>query len=118
MNVCCMRKSDKDILNHILAYCEDVEKTINRFGNNPGTFDSDVDYRNSISMSLLQIGELSGHLSDNFRSSTMDKMDWRAVKATRNLFAHNYGAMDIEKIWSTALYDIPLLKTFCRETIK
>ena len=37
-----MRKSDKDILNHILAYCEDVEKTINRFGNNPGTFDSDV----------------------------------------------------------------------------
>jgi uncharacterized protein with HEPN domain len=66
-------------------------------------------------MSLLQIGELSGHLSDDFRTATRNKMDWPAVKGMRNLFAHNYGTMDIDKIWNTATDDIPLLKSFYRK---
>lgn len=113
-----MRNKNEDVLLHILSYCEDVGKTIERFGNDPEIFDSDMDYRNSISMSLYQIGELSGHLSEDFRSATRNKMDWPAVRGMRNLFAHNYGAMDIDKIWSTALDDIPVLIAFCQEALK
>lgn len=113
-----MKKSNLDILSHIVAYCEDITKTIDRFGKDFEIFNDDIDYRNSISMSLLQIGELAGHLSEEFRNETGRRMDWRAVKGMRNLFAHNYGAMDIEKIWDTALSDIPILKNFCQETIR
>ena len=45
-------------------------------------------------------------------------MDWRAMKAMRNFFAHNYGSMDYERIWQTAIDDIPELKIYCEEQIR
>lgn len=35
----------------------------------------------------------------------------------RNLFAHNYGAIDIDLVWETATNDIPMLLTFCEQSI-
>lgn len=32
----------------------------------------------------------------------------------RNIFAHNYLEMDIERIWEVAAEDISALKEFCR----
>ena len=55
----------------------------------------DRDYRNSVCMSLLQIGELTGHLTEDFREGTKDSIYWPAIKGMRNLFAHNYGAVDV-----------------------
>lgn len=34
------------------------------------TESSDIDYRNLVCMSLLQIGELTGHLSEDYRETT------------------------------------------------
>ncbi len=34
-------------------------KSVKRFGNDKAVFDVDNDYRNSVCMSLLQIGELT-----------------------------------------------------------
>lgn len=34
--------------------------------------DTDRDYRNSICMRLLQIGELTGHLTEEFREETKE----------------------------------------------
>lgn len=34
------------------------------------TESNDIDYRNSVCMSLLQIGELTGHLSEDYRETT------------------------------------------------
>lgn len=110
-----MNFPDKDIqiLEHILRYCNKIEKTVSRFGKDFDAFRSDADYMDSISMNLLQIGELAGRFSDAYVQATKDMMDWRAIKGMRNLFAHNYGAMDIERIWETALEDIPVLKAYC-----
>lgn len=36
----------------------------------------------------------------------------------RNLFAHNYGAEDVERVWETAVSDIPVLLSFCNQTIQ
>ena len=69
-------------------------------------------------MNLLQIGELAKKLSDEFMASTMPDMSWRAVIGMRNLFAHDYGSMDIERIWETAVNDIPNLLEFCNSKIK
>lgn len=112
-----MKTKTIDILQHISSYCDDIEKTISRFGKSHEIFEQDKDYRNSICMSLLQIGELTGHLPEDFRASTKGTIYWSAIKGMRNLFAHNYGAVDIGLVWETAIADIPILHKFCSEAI-
>lgn len=107
-----------DILRHMLRYCVKIEQLIERFGKDETVFRNDMAYRDSVSMNIFQIGELAGHLSDDYRESTSDKMTWRAIRAMRNLFAHNYGQMNVEIVWSTAVESIPQLKAFCEEQIE
>jgi len=85
-----MQTKDLQILQHILQYCIKIENTISRFGNDFATFIADSDYKDSVSMNLLQIGELAGKLSEEYIALTKQTMDWRAMKAMRNFFAHNY----------------------------
>ena len=113
-----MKKKAADILEHIRHYCIDVQETLERFGKDKAVFEMDKDFRNSICMSLLQIGELTGHLPEDFREATKATIYWPAIKGMRNLFAHNYGAMDIDRVWETAVEDIPMLLKFCNNTIE
>ena len=61
-----MDSRDISILKHMLRYCNEIEKTINRFGNNIEMFKNDNDYKDSLSMKIFQIGELANHLTDEF----------------------------------------------------
>lgn len=106
-------RADFDILCHILRYCERIESIIDRFGCEEEIFKSDMAYRDAVSMNLLQIGELAGHLSEDYRSQTRREMNWSAIKGMRNLFAHDYGNMDEHIIWNTAVESIQELKDFC-----
>ena len=112
-----MRTKNIDIVRNIESYCKDIENTVNRFGKDQNVFENDVDYRNSICMSLLQIGELTGHLSEEFREATKESVYWPAIKGMRNVFAHDYGAIDYNRVWDTVNEDIPLLLEFCQKTI-
>lgn len=111
-----MRKSlqtDYDILCHMFRYCERIESIMERFGCEEEIFQRDIAYRDAISMNILQIGELAGHLSDDYRSKTKINMDWSAIRGMRNLFVHDYGNMDEHIIWNTAVESIQELKHFC-----
>ena len=103
---------------HIRDYCVEIQKTIVRYGDTFEAFDSDADYQRSVSFSILQIGELSGGLSQEFRQATATRVQWGLMKGMRNLVAHNYGSMSREIIWETAVTDIPALKNFCDELLK
>ena len=74
-------------------------------------------YPRSVSFSILQIGELSGGLSAEYRQATANRVQWGPMKAMRNLVAHNYGRMDQAIIWETATVDIPALLQFCEEQL-
>jgi len=113
-----MKRKIVDVLEHIQRYCQDIDQTITRFGNNEEIFAQDQDYRNSVCMSILQIGELTKLLPDDFRESTKGTIYWPALKSTRNLLAHDYEATRIDEIWATAVNDIPVLHRFCDETIE
>ena len=113
-----MKKKAADILEYIRHYCIDVQETLERFGKDKAVFETDKDFRNSVCMSLFQIGELTGHLPEDFREATKATIYWPAIKGMRNLFAHNYGAIDIDRVWETALEDIPRLLEFCNKTIE
>ena len=62
-----MKSSDFSRITRISEYCKKINATILRFGKNFEIFKSDSDFCNSVSMSLMQIGEIVGGLSDDFR---------------------------------------------------
>lgn len=95
-----MKKKAADILEHIRHYCIDVQETLERFGKDKAVFETDKD------------------LPEDFREATKATIYWPAIKGMRNLFAHNYGAIDIDRVWETALEDIPRLLEFCNKTIE
>ena len=107
-----MDKRDVTILKHMLKYCNEIEKTINRFGNEIENFKKDNDYKDSLSMKIFQIGELVNHLTDEYLEMTKNEINWNAIRGMRNRFAHGYGKMDSDKIFYTAIDDIPVIKAF------
>ena len=103
---------DRSILNHMIRYCEEIEATVTRFGDSYEAFSSDSAYRNACALCILQIGELSGHLSEAFRKKNAT-IPWQQIRGLRNIVAHAYGTVDMKSIWQTVIEDIPALKAFC-----
>lgn len=73
--------------------------------------------KNAISMCLLQIGELTGKLTDEFKTE-YDEMPWRDIVSIRNRAAHAYGSIDTEILWKIAESDILKLKKYCEKLLK
>ena len=84
-----MTQPDRQRIQHIRDYCEEIRKTIERYGDGFAAFDQDADYQRSIAFSILQIGELSGGLSEEYRKVTSSRVQWGPMKGMRNLVAHN-----------------------------
>ena len=103
---------DHSILEHIVSYCDQINETIVRFGNSAEIFSSDSIYRNAAALCILQIGELVGKLTEDFRTQH-PAIPWRQIKAMRNIVAHNYGTVDPETTWEIITEDIPTLRQYC-----
>ena len=110
------RNKDKFILEKIIEYCDQVAKTIERFGDSYALYCDDFVYQNACAMCILQIGELVGKLSVELIETNAD-IPWRGIKGTRNIFAHAYGDVDLEIIWNTMHEGIPMLKGRCTQIL-
>jgi len=108
---------DLNCIQYIKEYCEEINATVQRFGNEFAIFESDSNYYKSVSMTIYQIGELTVHLSDEFKDKTKSQMPWSAIRGLRNLFAHNYVKMNKEVIWEVVTNNINELLTFCERVI-
>jgi len=108
-----MDNRDKTLLQRIKSYCLEINSFIERFGKDYEKFSSDRAYFNAVSMCILQIGEISGGLSEDFRKETSDVIPWNDIRGMRNIVAHNYGSIDELLMWETATIDIPILIDFC-----
>lgn len=97
-----------DILKHILNYCAEIGETMARFGDSYAIFREDKDYKNSVAMNVMQIGELSTHLPDELRASYPD-IPWKDIRGMRNLVAHHYGKIDEAVLFEIIQKDIPAL---------
>jgi uncharacterized protein with HEPN domain len=58
---------------------------------------------------LTVIGEASGRLSDAARE--LFPFDWNAMKGMRNILVHEYGRIDLDKVWSVVEELPPLVET-------
>ena len=108
-----MNGRDESILKHIAGYCDKLLSFTS--GMTYSEFRENELCKDACALNILQIGELVGLLSDEFREGH-PSMPWRQIKAMRNIVAHHYGAVDAETVWETISDDIPVLKKFCEET--
>ena len=76
-----------------------------------------VGYKNATALCVMQIGELTTHLSDDFKK-TYTEIPWTQIKALRNVVAHHYGKIDDESLWETLKFDIPKLRDYCLIVIR
>ncbi|RJQ39265.1 MAG: DUF86 domain-containing protein [Nitrospiraceae bacterium] len=105
------------MLRHIISYCNDIQEAVQRFGEDYAVFKQDSVYKNATALCVLQIGELTTHLTEDFKQ-TYTGIPWTQIKALRNLIAHNYGKIDDESLWETITNDIPKLKDYCSTIIQ
>ena len=108
---------DVNVLRHMLSWCEQVNDAHRQYQHSKEAFSSNSAYRNAVSMCIFQICELANHLSDAFRAEHPE-LPWHQIRGMRNLFAHDYGNMDVAGIWETACEDIPVIEAFCRENLE
>ena len=107
-----MNEYDVRIVEKIIGYCAEISKTHEFFNNDRDLFynkEKGFVYRNSITMPILQIGELTKNLSEAFRQENKS-IPWREIMGMRDIFAHHYGALDYDLAWNTSREDVPGLK--------
>ena len=103
---------DRDIVEHILRYCNQVETAHQDFGRSKDKFADSTTYQNAISMCILQIGELTGRLTDDFKTANAE-IPWHKIRGMRNYVAHEYGSIDLDIVWYVSTRSIPELQVFC-----
>ena len=103
-----MRPEDKD-----LAYLWDMREAANDIV----SFVKDVKYvgfiqnriiRYAVERQLLVIGEASNHVSVKFREA-YPKIPWQQMIGLRNILAHEYGEIKVDRIWNAATISVPEL---------
>ena len=107
---------DIEILRHILRYCSQIETAHADFGASRERFNNSTTYQNAVCMCILQIGELVGRLSEEYRLEHAD-IPWHKIRGMRNFVAHEYGRLDLDVVWYTATKSIPELRRFCEQNI-
>ena len=104
---------DREIVAHILRYCDQIDVAHEDFGRSRERFDRSTTYQNAVSMCILQIGELVNHLTDGFKREN-NTVPWHKIRGMRNYVAHEYGSIDLDVVWFVATESIQDLKRFCR----
>jgi uncharacterized protein with HEPN domain len=111
------RQRTVNTLKKIVDYCNQIDATKARFGQSFKDLEEDSDYRNSAAMCILQIGELSTHLSPEFRKEH-GGVPWQDIIGMRNIAAHHYGEFRLHYLWDTMNNDISSLRDYCNQCIK
>lgn len=112
-----MKNSDLERLIRIKQYCDDIAAVLKQYHVTLESFQENKLYFHAISMCLMQIGEFSTKLSEDFRQQTGAQIPWGEIRGMRHLFAHAYQKMSERTIWDTATKDIPHLLQFCIQEI-
>ena len=108
---------DRTCVEHILRYCEQVRGSLAEIQHDRDRFLASHTYQNAISMCILQIGELVKRLSDDFLQE-YTYIPWSLIAKTRDNYAHHYGTVDFEMVWTTAGDDLPAVEAFCRKYLE
>ena len=100
---------NKIILKKMLDYCNDIKDYMNQVNASYEVYLSNKMFRVAVDMSILQIGELTKHLTDDFKEQHQE-ITWHKIKGLRNVYVHEYEKIDFNLAWKTLTENIPELK--------
>jgi len=93
-----INKRDEIITKKILSEINEIDLfTANM---TEADFYADSKTQKAVVMTLINIGELSKSYTDEF-ISTNKNIPWKKVQAMRNVAAHRYEAVSMERVWDT-----------------
>lgn len=98
---------DKSYLWDINEACIDILKFTSDIKYND--FQNDKMRRYAVERQLLVIGEAANHLSKEFQFKSQH-IPWSNIIGLRNIIAHDYGEVLVDRIWLTAIKHIPELQ--------
>lgn len=102
-------EKDRHVIQKMIGYCDDVAVLMEKYHSDFHAYATDISFQYACNMCIIQIGELVGRLS----GETLEKyteIPWHAIKAMRNLHAHDYENVDLDIVWNTLREDIPDFK--------
>ena len=100
-------KSDAELLSFVLEQIDILLEFC--AGKDDEIFLRDKILKDACLMKLLVIGEYSSRVSDIYKQR-FSEVEWQLLKASRNFYAHAYGAITWLRVWETISEDIPKLK--------
>mgnify|MGYP002854933071 CR=1 FL=1 len=111
------KRVNRITIQKMIDYCDRVEILIDRFGGTLEKFESDFAFQMSCGMCILQIGELTTRLTEEFKAQHSE-IPWNKIKATRNIHVHDYDSVRFDLIWEILTEDIPALKKSLEEILE
>jgi len=79
-------------------------------GLNYSRFEQDRMLRSAVERQFLILGEAARNVSEAFRK-THPEVPWRGLVGLRNVLAHEYGEVLVERLWLFATQHVPELLT-------
>lgn len=78
-------------------------------GFNEKIFLADDKTQRAVCMTLINIGELAKKLTDDIKQVQTDIL-WHKIIGFRNIVAHEYETVEMDRVWETASIHIPILE--------
>ena len=102
-----MRKNkDSVICSKVADYIADIENLVSGYLRED--FLNDIRTNRAVCMTLVVIGEILPNMSEE--SLKQLSLPIREIRGLRNVLAHKYGEVNMERIWVTITEDMPVLK--------
>lgn len=106
---------DRVRIEHMLDAARDVEKFI--AARSRGDLDSDSMLLRALTNAVQEIGEAAANLSDDGRAR-VPGIPWPQIVAMRNVLVHVYWGVDRDRLWATAMNDVPVLRSALEQVCK
>lgn len=102
-----MRKNkDSIICSKVAGYIVDIENLISGYSRED--FLSDIRTNRAVCMTLVVIGEILPNMSED--ALTQLSLPVKEIRGLRNVLAHKYGEVNMDRIWITITEKLPVLK--------
>ena len=106
----------RNIIEHMVEDASDAIRFAEEIGSEDA-FTANQLYRKAIVMSILNIGELTKSLPDDYKSANHE-IPWRKIAGMRDIAAHGYHEMDDSIIWDVVMHSIPDLLHFLQKQLE